>query len=113
MARVPNSDKAVVAESKVIGYLLSDSHRDGRHKAQFFASFGFVTDHWDLLAEALKIHVRSHDVTNGVQNEFGAKFIVDGILETSDGRNPKVRSVWFVEIGETSPRFVTAYPQRG
>lgn len=27
-----------------------------------------------------------------------------------DGRVPTVRTVWFVETGHSTPRFVTAYP---
>jgi hypothetical protein len=38
------------------------------------------------------------------------RYIIDGILITPDGRNPMVRSVWFIETGEITPRFVTAYP---
>jgi hypothetical protein len=31
-------------------------------------------------------------------------------METPDGRKPVVRSVWFIEHGSQTPRFVTAYP---
>jgi hypothetical protein len=41
------------------------------------------------------------DVTN---------YTIEGVLETPDGRNPYVRTVWTVEIGSDAPRFVTAYP---
>ena len=32
------------------------------------------------------------------------------IEETSDGRNPCVRTVWQIDRGSDYPRFITAYP---
>lgn len=40
--KLPNVGGAVVAQEKIIDYLLSDTHRDGRHKAVFFKRFGFT-----------------------------------------------------------------------
>ena len=35
-------------------------------------------------------------------------------MEEPDGREPAVRSVWFIEAGGEVPRLVTAYPlERG
>jgi hypothetical protein len=36
---------------------------------------------------------------------------VSGALETPDGRNPLVRTVWFVGFDDLRPRLVTAYPR--
>ena len=33
-------------------------------------------------------------------------------MKTPDGRAPRLRSVWFIETGADTPRFVTAYPLR-
>ena len=43
---LPNLEKAVVSRVKVCDYLLSETHRDGRHKAAFFHRFGFLADDW-------------------------------------------------------------------
>lgn len=34
--KLPNVEAVVVSEDKITGYLLSPTHRDGRHKAAFF-----------------------------------------------------------------------------
>jgi hypothetical protein len=39
--KLPNVAQAAVAQEKITGYLLSSTHRDGKHKAVFFMSFGF------------------------------------------------------------------------
>ncbi|MEK7270317.1 MAG: DUF6883 domain-containing protein [Planctomycetota bacterium] len=31
-------------------------------------------------------------------------------MHAPDGRTPSIRAVWFIERGETNPRFVTAFP---
>jgi hypothetical protein len=94
-------------------YLLSPAHRTGRSKAIFFMSFGFTAEAWETLADALRRHAAEHDVVESEDTPFGTSYTVEGMLATPDGRTPKVRVVWFIEIGETIPRLVTAYPLKG
>ncbi len=42
--KLPNYGNAIVSETKITGYLLSNKHRDGRSKAEFFAQLGFMAD---------------------------------------------------------------------
>jgi hypothetical protein len=37
-------------------------------------------------------------------------YVIEGEIDSPDGRNPRIRSVWVVEINSTAPRFVSAYP---
>ncbi len=108
--KLPNRNSAIVPLSKVTDYLLSATHPQGRHKAAFFRSFGFVRDAPEALASALREHAAEHDVADVQDTLFGRRYIVDGNLRAPDGRAPFVRSVWFMELGEDVPRFVTAYP---
>jgi hypothetical protein len=108
--KVSGAATAVVDRRKVVGYLLSDTHPHGRHKATFFRRFGFVADEPERLAAALIAHVARHDVTARNDNAFGTRYDVEGELETPDGRRPAIRSVWFVASGETTPKLVTAIP---
>jgi hypothetical protein len=39
--KLPNVERAVEPGRKITHYLLSATPRDGRHKAEFFRSFGF------------------------------------------------------------------------
>ncbi len=108
--KVPNEDVAVVPRAKVVDYLLSESHFDGRHKAAFFRSFGFAPQDWQELAEALKRHVHQHEIAAEKPSPFGRRFIVEGIMQMPDGRTPLVRTIWFLRSEENRPCFVTAYP---
>lgn len=106
---LPNAPEARVEREKVVEYLLSLSHPDGRSKAAFFMRYGFSVEEWKTLAESLCEVGISNPVTGQVESIHGRRYTVDGRLRTPDGRMPMVRTVWIVEPG-TAPRLVTAYP---
>ena len=108
--KLPHADEAVVPRPKITDYLLSVTHPVGRDKAAFFQQFGFRAEEWSLLADAFRVHVVEHEVTDSQDSPFGIRYAVDGQLETPDGRRPLVRVVWFVDKAASLPRFVTAYP---
>jgi hypothetical protein len=94
--KLPYAARARVERRKVVEYLLSPSHPDGSSKARFFLAFGFRVDKWQVFARALRKHGRTHPVTASVESRHGTRYSVDGPLETPDGRNPKVRTVWIL-----------------
>lgn len=110
--KLPNADQAIVDRRKIMDYLLSRRHPDGRSKAAFFFAFGFRRTRWETLAEALRAHARSGTVTGLTESAYGVRYSVDGVVETPDGRNPHVRTVWVVASGDDDPRLVTAHPLR-
>ena len=111
--KLPNVEAAVVSDDKMTGYLLSPTHRDGRHKAAFFLGFGFTGDAGQTLAAALLKHAAEHEVAKVENTPFGTRYVVEGTIETPYGRTPSIRSVWFLETSQVVPRFVTAYPLKG
>lgn len=108
--KLPEYASAIVPEQKVVAYLLSLSHPDGRGKALFFSRFGFGADRWEGFAQALRHHAAQHEVVAEVATPYGTRYVVEGPLAAPDGRQPRVRTVWFIATGETAPRLVTAYP---
>ena len=107
---LPNVENAVLRQEKITEYLLSQTHPVGRHKAEFFTRHGFSLETWECLADALLSHANTHEVAKVEVTRFGERYVVEGAIESPDGRNPEVRSVWFVESHEECPSFVTAYP---
>lgn len=110
--RLPNGQNARVEREKITEYLLSTTNPRGRNKAVFFLSFGFSTDHWQGFAEALRHQGIAHEVVKVAETIHGSRYHVDGTLETVDGRNPQVRTVWQMDVGSDFPRLITAYPHR-
>jgi hypothetical protein len=109
---LPNRDQAVVPRRKVVDYLLSESHPDGQSKANFFCIFGFSSAEWGALADALLDHARHNGVSRVERSHFGTRYVIEGIMNTPINRSPQVRSVWFIDSGESVPRLVSAYPLR-
>jgi len=110
--KLPNAEEAVVAEDKIRSYLLSLSHSLGRGKANYFLSLGFRAETWQTTAQALRHLAQTNDVVKTESTEFGQRYVIDGAIRSSDGRNPVIRTVWFIEQRTDQPYFVTAYPQR-
>jgi hypothetical protein len=108
--KLPNAEQAIIPESKIRDYLLSLMHRDGQSKARFFLRFGFVPDEWHVFASALRRHALTHDVLRVEDSRFGTRYVLEGPLETPDGRSPLIRVVWFLPEEDTIPRLATAYP---
>ena len=109
---LPNAAAAIVARSKVVDYLLSESHPDGRGKARFFSDQGFSLSDWESLAAALRGHAMAHRVAEAVQTAFGVRYVIEGELSAPDGRSPGIRAVWFIRTGRDIPELVTAYPMK-
>lgn len=108
--KLPKYEEAVVPERKLVNYLLDETHPTGKHKAAFFKRFGFDREKWSELKTALLQHAADHDVASTLQTDEGIHFVLEGALRTPDERNPRVRSVWAIDAGSDTPRFITAYP---
>ena len=108
--KLPNAENALVEREKIADYLLNLAHLYGASKARFFMEFGFRTDDWQILAQALREHGQRHDVRRVRRTPFGPRYEVEGELITPDGRNPSIRTVWQFDQGQIAPRLITAYP---
>ena len=75
--KLPNLEHAIIPEHKIIGYLLSLSHRDGRGKAVFFLRFGFSSDAWQGMAEALQQHAVENPGVRIEDSPFGQRYVVE------------------------------------
>lgn len=108
--KLPHRDKAYIPETKLRMYLLSETHAVGRTKARFFRGVGFNEANVELLEKGFLEIAQNEPVTEEVFSQFGTKYIIEGDLQSPEGRRLRVRTVWVVEQDETAPRFVTAYP---
>jgi hypothetical protein len=109
--KLPNLEHALVEEAKIIAYILSEENSGG--KAAFFMAVGFTTTHWETLRDALIQHASAHEVKRTAETLHGVKYIIEGEMQTPDGRLPQLRSVWIVDTGKDVPRLVPAYPLAG
>jgi len=64
------------------------------------------------LAKAFRRLAANAEQAQQVISRHGQKYVVDGPITTPAGRMPIVRTVWIIDKGGDSPRFVTAYPHQ-
>ncbi len=108
--RLPNRENAQVPESKLTGYLLSETHPDGKSKAAYLRSVGFGKLDVSALRQELTAIAQSYEVHEIMRSPFGTKYVVDGDLTAPDGTRTRVRTIWIIETDDSIPRFITAYP---
>ena len=99
----------MVSKRKMWLYLLARHHHSGGGKARAFGLFGFTRSRWWVLANRLKLHARSHHVTDVDRLPEATKYVIKGILRAADGRQPYVVSVWKIPDWEDRPRLISAY----
>ena len=109
---LPNAQKAVVDQEKILDYLLNPAHPDNGGKAEFFTQLGFSRDQWEILAAALKALAGSKEVANATESPHGMKYVIVGRMQSPSGKTPLVQTIWIVDKGMDAARLVTAYPRR-
>jgi hypothetical protein len=103
--------EVVVDLAKLTDYVLSDSHRLGRHKARVFrARLGLGPGDAKQLREALLLAALADDARfrHTDQDAYGVRFVLDFPIAAVSGP-VLVRSAWIVPDGERVLRFVTCY----
>jgi hypothetical protein len=109
MAKLPNSENAVVEIRKLRDYCLSPDHPRGRHKARVFASvLGLTADNAAELREALLSAALSEEAAPAEEDEYGRRYVLDFKMSTDTG-SATVRSGWIVRSDEDFPRFTSCW----
>lgn len=107
--KLPNGDLAAVDDAKVLGYILSETHPQGRDHAKLFRLLlGIDASNHQVLVSALKDAARNADAKPGKRSPYGQKFEVRFQM-TARGRSFTVLSVWMIPLEDGVPRLVTAY----
>jgi hypothetical protein len=105
-----NGKNLVIEEKKVKKYLLNPAHPDGGGKAKYFENLGYTHSNWKQFVAALGDHAVKAEITQILSTEYGMKFILEGVIETLEGSQVLIRSVWVVNKQEKFPILVIAYP---
>jgi hypothetical protein len=108
---LPNHESVYVSPEKLTEYLLSTSHSTGKTKARYLRAVGFNETNTDRLLQGLTGIAQSCNIVSKVTTVHGEKFVIDGELQAPNGNIILLRTIWIIDIGQTQPRFVTAYPE--
>jgi Domain of unknown function (DUF6883) len=115
MNPLPNCDRAVIEESKLVDYALNPQSERGRHKARVFESaLGFNLSNWELLRRAILDALPHHDAKLTGESMFGRKHEVLLPIHGPNGYTEGVLTVWqFDRLADDTlndePRMITLY----
>lgn len=110
--QLPNATQAYIPSNKLKGYLLSETHTVGKAKAKFFRGLGFHETNVGALEQILLHLASTQAVYETIATSHGRKYIIIGPIETPLGKTVTILTVWIVDTGEDTPRFVTARPYK-
>ena len=120
--KLPNRKNAIISKNKLMDYLLSLTHSEGKSKAKFFRSIGFNETNVEKLEWALLRIAKSNDVrkikeeikidkkTSRVINVV--RYDIDGMIKAPNGKHYNIRTGWTINAQEGIPHLVTALPGR-
>ena len=106
---LPEGDRAVVEDAKLLDYVLNPDHPIGRHHAVLFEQLlGITRMNYALLKEQLLRAAASVEVEVGKPSPFGQKFEMRLPVSGPLGSRP-VLAVWMREPGPAPARLITCY----
>lgn len=107
--KLPNPERTIIDNQKLVGYCLNFNHGDGQHKARVFKSaLNLDIDDVDELKVALLEAVTKNDAVPEKRNQYGQKYVIDFPM-TREEKTAIIHSVWIVRTQENFPRLVTCY----
>ncbi|MEX0885142.1 MAG: DUF6883 domain-containing protein [Phycisphaeraceae bacterium] len=107
--KLPNGDRAIIEDDKLLRYALNPEHPRGRHHAHLFERLLGIDRHSaPRLKAALQQAARDQPATLRESTPHGEIFEVRLVMESDRGRY-NVVSAWIIRTGESVPRLVTAY----
>src|SRR5437867_13137834 len=109
--KIPNADKAVIAEDKLCKYLLNPTHRRGASKAKLLVAMGYGADDWQQLAADIRTHHLAADVDRQAETDYGTCYEIVAPLPGTLGQAVMFRSIWQIDTGTDYPRLITMYPE--
>lgn len=115
MNLLPNYERAVIEESKLIDYALNPQNERGQHKARVFESaLGFNLSNWKRLEEVILNALPQHEAMLIGETAFGKKYEVMLTITGPNGQTREVMTIWQFDclpdgtLGDV-PRLITLY----
>ena len=102
---------AIIPDEKLTRYLLVLREHDD--KSKFLAQAGFTLVNPEVLQEAIQRLAATYEAVREGENEYGEFYRVDGDMESAEGRNLSVVTIWLRWKSDGRFHFITLKPLRG
>jgi hypothetical protein len=104
------STEAIIATTKLTEYLLV--WKPENDKSQWLEKAGYTVDNWQQLENDLRIQILPLDLTYIETTRFGQLYQIIGIINSPNGRELSVRTIWMIEHESGLTKFITMYPNK-
>ena len=95
MHPLPNYDRALIEDSKLVDYALNPQSERGQHKARVFArALGFALSNWQQCKQAILAALPEQPATLTGETVFGKKYEVVLPITGPNGRTVDVITIW-------------------
>lgn len=111
VVKLPNADRAIIAEDKLRDYLLNVDHEHGGSKARLFVSMGYCAAGWEHFQRDIRTQHLSVDVLREADTVYGRQYAISAPICGPNGKTVNLRSIWQIDFGKEVPRLITMYPE--
>jgi Domain of unknown function (DUF6883) len=108
---LPNAAHATLPIGKLSGFLLNVSHKRGAAKAKPLLRLGYRAEAPRILEMDLRSQHLTRPATRTSGSEYAIVYMIEGPIRTPSGKTVRFCSIWQVDIGSETPRFITMYPR--
>lgn len=108
--KLPNREQAVIAQDKIVEYLLNLEHKRGGTQAHLLVQFGYAANSWQRLEQDIRSYHLNADIDVSRQTSYGMRYEIRAPLQTPSGRLLIVRTIWQIDQGSDLPRLITLVP---
>jgi hypothetical protein len=105
------SFESAIFDQKIKSYILDRNHPLGWPKGRFLVSLGFKDDEPEEVMIALQRQARGGLLAQ-TETDFGMKLQIDGPIISPTNILAQIRTIWYIRMMESVPRFVTFKPLR-
>lgn len=106
---LPNANRAIIKEEKIVDYVLNFDHFEGRNKARVFSSvLGLKKENADYLINAIRHAILINKAVQQSESVFGMRYSVDFDL-IFEKKIARVRTGWLIENGDDIPKLITCF----
>lgn len=109
--KLPNAERAIIAEDKLVLYLLNIEHRKGGSKAKLLQVMGYKPEAWQHFETDIRAQHLGVDVSGTDKSDYGVRYEIVAPLTGPTGRTVDFRSVWQIDVDTDVPRLITMYPE--
>jgi hypothetical protein len=109
--KIPNAEKAIIEQQKIVLYLLDADHPDGGSKARLLLSIGYSVAQWQQLDVDLRSMHLNEDFVAASHTVWGMRYEIVAPIIGPAGDTVLFRSIWQIDLGTGVPRLITMYPE--